>query len=347
MAKAKEIRRQGDDERAFRLLGYSYAQIRDRGVFDLPTALRVKTGLVTLPSFVLLEYSAVCTQHAFRIFDESWHGVSIAMGRKVYSDAVKLSEEKSLSMHDQAEVIEVLHLAETDLGLSFQRPFKRYRNTELAVVYSHKAYQYYWDKANDVLSQSGACRLESAQMIIFNAVKYCGNYASALYQRALDLIEREPGGAFDLLRRSLDVRGKIEEDLITELSDKPNIRKYRSMVLRANTMQTMGRCRIGGGDDYLTDAQNLYESVIGQLQKLDFDDKSLAQGIRAEAQRVFAMAEYGYGWCLYHLGFYCEALSAHEVGFKMRLKQFGATHIDTRKSRNAVNQLRRAIASSS
>lgn len=347
MAIAKEIRRQGDDERAFRLLGYSYAQIRDQGVFDLPTALRVKTGLLTLPSFVLLEYSAVCTQHAFRMFDESWHGVSISMGRSVYNDAIKLSEDKGLPIHDQAEVIEVLHLAETDLGLSFQRPFKRYRNTELAVEYSHKAYLYYWDKANEALSQSGACRLESAQKTIFNAVKYCGNYASALYQRALDLIERESDGASDLLRRSLDVRGKIEDGLIAKLSDKPNIRKYRSMVLRANTMQTMGRCKMGGGDDYLTDARNLYESVIGQLQKLDFDDKNLAQGICAEARRVFAMAEYGYGWCLYHLGLYREALSAHEMSFKMRLKQFGATHIDTRKSRNAVNQLRRAIASSS
>ena len=342
---AKMLRRENDEERAFLELKFLSSYIHSNSLFETLTKRDSDLGTTTLLLKIELEYAATCTQHAFSLYEENWHGAAISIEKKALDYLTTLPEAPAANV----EKLKLLQgLCNTALGLSFQRPFKRFRNTPAAVKYAKKAFEYFFVKGTDALRNylSSTISADSDQnhTDILNAVKYSGNYAAALHQLGLDCMEgRHYQQALKNLEESLLIRRKIEKELIrpyNEMSDRLADRLIKSCVLTAGSMQAIAR--INSDEKTYSDAIKLYDSAINQLQ-MKLDARYATPASLYDLKVTLYSALYGAGWCHYHIGRTEEALELHREAYNGRLELLGPSHIDTVKSSQAISRMERSM----
>lgn len=338
------LRRRGDEEDAFLALGYAYAELRDRGVFQVEgVADNLKEGLLPSAIELALEYAATCTQHSFAIYDESWHGVSISIEKTSLDIAEECIKLLDAGAEEYVEAERLCYRAENALGLSLQRPFSRYRDTGRAVEYTEHVYDYYFQFALDWINSrptEGDASDVADRDLVDQAIRRCGNYPSALYQRGVD--ERQNKSykeAIKDLRSSLKVREEVESKLVRPFYGDESERVYRSQILRANTCQEIARC---GKRLFFRSAKMKYERAISGLEQLK---KHLIGPEIRSACVTISRGKYGLGWCLVHTGHLDEGLSYLEGAYAERRWIMGDAHIDTVKALDAVGRVKGLLKS--
>lgn len=343
-----ELRQLDTEERAFDYLKTCYGVIRDDGILKRVPQTQEEVERYSIACEVVLEYAATCTQHAFNKNDGEWHKTAVGIEDRIR----KLSTTAIPAMPDGLDptpIFRELHRAGNSLGVSYQRPKELFdgRDTEKAIKLTKEASRYYGDWAKEIISRSAGGLSEQDKADILNAIRYCGNYAAALYQRAEDLKKKAPEEAIELYNQSIAERVSIEKNLISPLFTSTSLKYFQSVTQRAGTYQAIailskGEKRKRG----IGEAKKLYGEAIEGISALERSESSgNSDGGCVTYQNARLGAQFGLAWCFFNGGEYEEALKKHKAVFDERRALLGSDHVDTVKSLRAMNTVKAAIYS--
>lgn len=340
---AMGLRQKGSEKEAFSYLNRCFTVIRDSGILQGVPNTQDEVRRYAMACEVMLEYAATCTQHAFRTEDGSWHETAVDIEKGIVELAGTLIPSLKDSGLDIDPIYREIHRAGNSLGVSFQRPKSLFagRDTEAAVNYTSNAARYFREKAVGIIRAAGPNLRGQDRTDVLNAIRYCGNYATALYQRAEDyLSENASLEAVACYEKSLKVRAQIEKELIKPVFGVSSLKFCQSLTQRAGTIQAMARV---GAED-LNAARELYGQAVRELCALEREaGGATSDGGSVTYQNARLGAQYGLAWCLYNSGDYDEALELHQQVFNERRELLGGDHVDTRKSLRAVEIVRAQI----
>ena len=265
---AMSLRQKGSEKEAFTYLNRCFTVIRDSGILQGVPSTQDEIRRYAMACEVMLEYAATCTQHAFRTEDGSWHETAVDIEKGIVELAGKLIPSLKDSGFNVDPIYREIHRAGNSLGVSFQRPKSLFagRDTEAAINYTRDAARYYREKAIGIIRVVGPNLKGQDRIDVLNAIRYCGNYATALYQRAEDyLAEDNSLEAIACYKKSLKVRARIEEELIIPVFGTASLKFCQSLTQRAGTIQAMAKAGVGN----LNAARKLYKQAIRELCALE------------------------------------------------------------------------------
>ena len=335
---AATLRQEGEERAARRYLSWWHAEINRRKLLDASNNTNQNLKATTLACEIELDYAASCTQEALSVLDVNYQNAAVDIERNVHTILQRMCTKLCRTRrHSPAfkHLKWLLYRSKNSLGVSYQRPKSIFpdRDTAYAVELCGEAYAYFLCIAVPLVKNKENNQSDERCSIIVNAIRYCGNYAAALYQRAMDY---QKSGALltarEYMRRSIEVRLDIETALIVPEFGHRSQLYCRSLTLRADGERRMAEFCINKdeGDSVCMKATRHYGEALRILTELERDEGSDSSGGSYATYRVARLrAQSGQARALGHLGNHLLAYYLHRATFLERVKCLGEAHIDT------------------
>lgn len=368
--RAVELRHEDREQEAFDLLIYLWAVVRDSGALDnLSIVTQGDVERMVLLLNVIVEFGATCTQRSLRLNDWRWHGVDISLAEDVRRRADLIIAEHEDTNLDLSGILEQKMRATNSLGLAYQRPFPALYNAGKGMLMSREAYGYFIKEGQEAIARYNRSHNEKDSRRVFDAIRYCSNYPTALdnsgkdktedadsrpiqtkllgaidqtgsskthklrgpWALALRLIRRrEYLNAQDDLREALRVRKELEEKLIVPMFTEDCARYYRAEWLQAGTLQNLMKA---GVRKAARESESRYRKTIEGLRHLEErPDKKNDAVEQGQIKTARLGAQYGLSWPHINTKRYREACELARSTYEERAEFLGADHVDTLKA---------------
>lgn len=342
--RALSLRRSGKGENARKYLKWSHARIRENDLLHAVAESQYEIDLLFVACEVELEYAACCTVAALSALDANYHYAAVDTERAVRSVLLALGK-LALDGSAQKRFDWLLHRSENSLGVSFQRPRRIFpgRDTEYAVLRCSESYNYFFSIARSIIVSKHGQYSDEDIKVVDDCVRYCGNYAAALYQRAMDFYESGAAEAARLyMYYSVVTRSDVQFSLIEPVFTTQSLVCVQSISLQADSERRLAEFHSDTklGRRACQDAVRGYTEVLNILDNLEEENQkeALTRGNGYQIARLRAQA--GLASSYAYLGDHKKAYSLHQATYRERAVCLGEAHIDTIKSRIAMEQER-------
>lgn len=367
--RAVELRHEDREQEAFDLLIYLWAVVRDSGALDnLSIVTQDDVERMVLLLNVIVEFGATCTQRSLRLNDWRWHGVDISLAEDVRRRADLIIAEREDTNLDLSGILEQKMRATNSLGLAYQRPFPALHNAEKGMLMSREAYGYFIKEGQKAIARYKLSHNEKDSRRVFDAIRYCSNYPTALDNSGKDKTEdadsrpiltkllgaidqtgsskthklrgpwalalrfirrREYLNARDDLREALRVRKELQDKLIIPMFTRDCARYYRAEWLQAGTLQNLMKAGVRGA---ARESESRYKKTIEGLRGLEERANGRNAVEQGQIRTARLGAQYGLSWLYINTKRYREACELARSTYEERAEFLGADHVDTLKA---------------